>query len=349
MRHRFPTGGWIAALLALAPAAALACGVPLEARITSERALLILDGPRQQLITSVDLSEADPEAAVVFPVPGDPQVDQPPGGDELFGYLQEATRPEVRREERLVWQLSDESTVGGAPAGAELIGRETIGGYDVARLAADDGAALAAWLSENGYRLPPAAEPILAAYAAEGWRFVAVKLAGAAPSGSLAPLRFSYTADRPVYPTRFDALGDDAAALDLYVLSSGRTRVDALETVFAGPTADLDPPPPPALGELLAGRYLTRLRGAGLDPASLSADLVIADAPDDSPYREVLTVYNEVTVAQRAGLVVGLFCIASMSSMAVAIAVGMRRRLDSISPDPDALPRTARARPPTRR
>lgn len=348
MRHIRHVAFLFAVIAALAPSLAGACGIPFEARITYERALLIVDGPRQQLITSVDLSEAAPDAAVVFPVPGEPQVDQPPGGDQLFAYLQEATRPEVRREERLVWSISDETT-GGAPAGAQLLGRETIGGYDVARLAADDGAALGDWLADNGYQLPADAAPILSGYAADGWHFVAVKLANAAPDGSLAPLRFSYTADRPVYPTRLDALGDDAAALDLYVLSSGRTQVDALTTVFAGPASALDPAPPAALADLIGARYLTRLRGDALDPASLSADLTVAPAPDDTPYREVLTIYDEVTIFQRTGLIVGLFCVASGSSMAIAIAIGMRRRLDSISPDPDAQPRTKRARPPSKR
>jgi hypothetical protein len=349
MRHILRFAFCIAALLALAPSIASACGIPFEARITSERALLILDGPRQQLITSVDLSEADPTAAVVFPVPGEPEVDQPPGGDQLFAYLQEATRPTVRREERMVWELNSDETAGGAPSGAVLLGRETIGGYDVARLAADDGAALLGWLSENGYSLPPAAAPILADYAAEGWRFVAVKLADAAPAGSLAPLRFSYSADRPVYPTRFDALGDDSAALDLYVLSSGRSQVDGLETVFAGPSAELDPPPPDALGGLLAGRYLTRLRGEALDPASLSADLTVTAAPDDSPYREVITVYRDVSIVRRAGLLLSVFCIVMLSPMALAIAVGLRRRMDALSPDPEAQPQTKRTRDPRRR
>jgi Uncharacterized protein conserved in bacteria (DUF2330) len=308
--------------------------MPIEAMITREQALLIVDGERQQLIASVQLSEAAPGAAVVLPVPGTPEVDQPAGGDELFAYLAEATRPEVRREERLVWGDPSDGMTGGAAPGAVLLGRETLGGYDVARLAADDGAALQQWLDENGYTMPAAAAPILAAYAADGWSFVAVKLADAAPEGSLAPLRISYRAAQPVYPMRLGALSPQPVAVDLYLLAAGRMQVPALETAFAGPAAQLDPPPAPAVAALLSGApYLTRLRAAALDPASLDADFVADRAPSDEPYREVITLYDDVNILRRTGLLVGLACATSLSGLAIAIAIGFRRRLDSFNPD----------------
>lgn len=333
MRHHALLACCLGAILALAPVGAYACGIPLEAQITHERALLIVEGPRQQLITSVDLIQADPQAAVIFPVPGRPEVDQPPGGEELFSYLEQATRPEIRREQRLVWRVQPEGLDGGAPAGAQLIGRETIGGYDVSRLAADDGAALLAWLAENGYSLPPPAEPILGAYAAEGWSFVAVKLAAAAPEGSLAPLRISYTAERPVYPMRLGALSDRPVSVDLYLLGDGRYSLDALETAFAGPVDQLDPPPPAELAGLLTGAYLTKLRGEALEPASLGADFLPVPAPDNTPYREVVTVYEEISILQRGGLIMGLFCVVILSSLALGTAIGVRRRIDALSPD----------------
>jgi len=347
MRHHLPAAFCVAALLALAPVLAHACGIPFEARITYERALLIVDGERQQLITSVDLSEANPAAAVIFPIPGEPQVDQPPGGDALFAYLQEATRPEVRREQRLVWR-SDGDGAGAAGGGSALLGRETLGGYDVARLAGESGAVLA-WLDQNGYQLPPAAAPILAAYAAEGWRFVAVKLADAAPNGSLAPLRISYQAERALYPMRLGALSDRPVAVDLYVLAAGRMAAERLETTFAGPTMELAPPAPPALARLIDGPYLTRLRSEELDPATLTADFLITPAADDAPFRQVITIYEDIPILERTGIILGLFCVVAMSGLALAVAVGLRRRMDALSPDPEARPRRPRAKNPSRR
>ena len=74
-----------------------------------------------------------------------------------------------------------------------------IGGYDVTRLRADDAGALDDWLDENGYTLPDGAEPILADYVDEDWRFVAIRLAAGA-AGALKPLRVAFDTDAPVYP-----------------------------------------------------------------------------------------------------------------------------------------------------
>ena len=66
----------VALLAALAPVAALACGMPLSARIPSEQALIVFANGREEIITSVHLRSDKPGAAVVFPVPGVPEVDE---------------------------------------------------------------------------------------------------------------------------------------------------------------------------------------------------------------------------------------------------------------------------------
>lgn len=333
--------GALAALLALAPAAALACGLPLDARITREQALLILDGPRQQLVATVDLADAAPDAAVLFPVPAAPEaVDQPAGGAALFAYLAEATRPLVRTEQRARWGFRDEGdgAAGGAPpAGVDVLGQEVIGGYEVARLAADDAGALEAWLAENRYSLPPAAGPILAAYVAEGWAFVAVKLAASAPAGSLDPLRISYTSPERVYPMRLGALSDMPVSVDLYVLDAGRAESASMETAYAGPAAALDPAPPPELAAIFDGAaYLTRLRARELDPAALTADFVVGRAASDEPYREEIVVYEDLYMLEEApGVFFAMACLVAITPLSLIGALAIRRRMDAIAPDPD--------------
>lgn len=326
----------LTALLALLPSVALACGMPLEARITYEQALLIVRGDRQELVATVDLSEAAPNAAVIFPVPGEPTVDQPAGGDALFSYLAEATRPEEREEANLRWDLPRPGAVGGAPPDGVLLGRETLGGYDVARLAADDPQALSRWLAENGYEVPLAAQPILAAYVNEGWSFVAVKLAAAAPDGSLSPLRVSYTHPQVVYPMRLGALSDRPVGVDLYVLADHRTQTDRLPTFYAGTVDQLDPQPPAELADLLgAAPYLTRMRALDLAPAGLTSDFVITQAPDDAPYREVVTVYRDVYVLREYGLFGAMVCGCLISVAALIVAFGIVGRINRLAgPDP---------------
>src|SRR3712207_5706084 len=62
-----------------APAAANACGMPLDARIASEQALIVFSGGRETIITSAQLFSEEGGAAVIFPVPGIPEVDVLPG------------------------------------------------------------------------------------------------------------------------------------------------------------------------------------------------------------------------------------------------------------------------------
>src|SRR4051812_39208136 len=91
------------------PAAARACGMPLDARIPAEQALIVFTGGREEIITSVQLQSDKPGAAVIFPVPGEPTVGAV-SSETLFTYLADVTQPQERFEERLVW--SDVETAG---------------------------------------------------------------------------------------------------------------------------------------------------------------------------------------------------------------------------------------------
>ncbi len=324
----------VAIMIALVPGVSRACGLPLAARITFERALLISDGTNQQLIISVDLSEATPHAAVIFPVPAAPTVDQPAGGDGLFSYLSGATQPRIERKIRYVWRTRDMDAVGGTPpltAGVSVLDQQTLGGFTVATVAAADPVALQTWLTENGYVIPAAAQPILKAYVADGWTFVAVKRNAGDPEGSMAPLRMRYTG-APVYPMRLGALSDRPVGVDLFVLSAHRSQVTNLPTIFADPLSSLDPPPAGDIAALLGGApYLTRMRAADLVPASLTSDVTVGQAPNDDPYREIVTIQEDVALSDYVML--GIFlCVAAFSPIAFMLALSIRRRIERLVP-----------------
>jgi hypothetical protein len=328
----------LAILIALAPQAALACGIPFEASIAHEQALLIVDGERQQLITSLQLHAAAADAAVVLPVPGIPeQVDQPAGGDTLFSYLSAATAPLIRTETRLRLGTRPDGSAGSGPGGVELLGAETIGGYDVARLAADDAGALQAWLDANGYSVPPAAAPILDDYVADGWSFVAVKLAQSAPNGSLAPLRVSYRSDRLVYPMRLGVHSEQHGSVDLYVLAANRVTAPTMTTRYAGPSALLDPAPSAELADLFASApYLTWLSAPPPDPAAPPSDAALQAAPSDEPYREEIVRYDDIYIFDGAlGVFLAIICLTGLTPLSIVIALALRRRIYAISPPPD--------------
>jgi hypothetical protein len=262
----------LAATLALAasPAGACACGVAIEATVSSESALVIEQPGREELVLSLDLtSDGSGRAAVVLPVPVVPEVAAIQRGDPL-AYLEQATAPPP--------EAAGGDDAAAAP-GVEVIGRETIGGYDVATLGAGEAEALGPWLADNGYTVPRAADPILAEYVDEGWRFVAIRLAPEA-EGRLKPLVVSFDTDEVVYPMRLAQAGTEPVNLTLYTLADGPRSVDGLEAVWQGDVSELSPRPPPELDELIPeSGYVTRLEALGADPAAFTADLVIEPAP----------------------------------------------------------------------
>ena len=242
-------------------------------------------GGREQLTVSFDILSRDRHGAVVLPVPALPTVTKAP--EELFGYLERATRP----AETVVKVSGDgDLATAGAPGGVRVIGNERIGAFQVVRLAGGSPRALDTWLTVHGYRLPPRARPILASYLRQGWSFVAVRLADRA-DGKLTPLRIAFASTVPIYPMRLDQLSRTPVSVDLYVVGDHRATVRGLSDFYAGRVGALDPPVPASLRASLDGAYLTRLNGSELSPASLTHDFVARRADSDASFRSEIVRY----------------------------------------------------------
>jgi hypothetical protein len=317
--------------------AARACGMPLDARIPSEQALIIFKDGRQEIITSVQLLSDKPGAAVVFPVPNIPEVSAL-AADTLFSYLSQVTRPQERVEELLIWRSRDGAVGGAAPGGVNVLGQEVVGGYSVARLEADDPGALQTWLDENNYSAPPGAEPILRAYIDAGWKFVAVKLApGQKAAGALKPLRMAFASSNIIYPMRLGALADRPLDVLLYVMTDHRVEIPGMETQYAGPVAQLDQAPPQELAAVFTAPYLTKLRNTAIAPNTLIGDFVAGPAASNEPFRKIVVRTVYVDGWNRLALpIAGLVLVILSSSIALGLAFGLRRRMNQIAgPDPE--------------
>jgi hypothetical protein len=311
--------------------------MPLDARIPSEQALITFAGGREEIITSVQILSDKPGAAVIFPVPGIPEVEAL-ASDTLFSFLAEVTRPRERVEEQLIWRLSDGALGGAAPRGVNVLGQEIVGGYSVARLQADDPSALQTWLDQNGYRAPEGAAPILRAYTNAGWAFVAIKLApNLNAAGALKPLRIAFDSHEIVYPMRLGALADRPIDVLLYVLADHRMDIPGMETQYAGPVAQLDRAPPAELTAIFAAPYLTKLRNSTIAPETLNADFVVRPAASDEPFRKVIVRTVYVDAWSRMGLpIAGVVLVILASAVALGFAFGLRRRMNQIAgPEPE--------------
>jgi hypothetical protein len=79
------------------------------------------------------------------------------------------------------------------------------------------------WLTENGYDIPPGGAALVGPYLAEGMYLLALKLTKGSDTGSIRPIKLTYTADSPMIPIKLTAV---AANQDMgvmaWVLSSSR-------------------------------------------------------------------------------------------------------------------------------
>lgn len=101
--------------------------------------------------------------------------------------------------------------------------QETVGPYEVVVLHSSKGEALDAWLTGNGYAIPPSIEPVLQSYIAMQMDFVAMKLAPGANVNAMQPVRVIEPGADPSLPLRMIAAGAGAhVGIALWVVSEGR-------------------------------------------------------------------------------------------------------------------------------
>jgi hypothetical protein len=104
--------------------------------------------------------------------------------------------------------------------GFERPSTRVIGPYELVHLGPEDPSALTAWLGEHGYAVPDEIAPVIAAYLAEGYGFLGVRLLLAHGPDATRPLRVSGAGVAPVVPLRMLAAGAaEVIPLDLWVIA----------------------------------------------------------------------------------------------------------------------------------
>ena len=342
---------WVGVVLALllgglttslaAPAWACGCGAYIPdqkgASVVDERALVAWDGSREDILMSLRVTGSSGSAAWVMPVPSAAQVSL--GEAETFEELGRLTAPRIEYRDSwwptFNWLTAggpSEGAMAGAPpgAGVNVLGRQRIGPFDVTRLAAQDPAALAKWLTDNGFPHPDGLDANLAPYVADGWEIVAVKLAPAATgeslTGDLQPLRLSFASDAVVYPMRLSRSASSPQTVDLFVLADHRMDPTSIPVADNTPTLEFAGPidgsgVSPALADFVGdGAFLTRWNNTLLEPASIDGDYIFEPAADDTTYQRV--IYRE----RNRGDLTGLTLIALVGAGGIAVTVAMFRR-----------------------
>jgi len=109
----------------------------------------------------------------------------------------------------------------GAPP-VEVLAHEVVGPYETVQLKSDDPQALSNWLADNGYTIPDEVAPVIAAYVAEQFNFLALKLVPGQGIDAMRPVRVTSAGSSPTLPLRMVAAGTGAVTpITLWVMGEG--------------------------------------------------------------------------------------------------------------------------------
>lgn len=125
------------------------------------------------------------------------------------------------------------TTTAGAIA---VLRREEVGPYETVTLRGHAPGAVAAWLRDDGFAVADAAIPVLDAYAAEGFDFIALRLRADRAVAAMRPVRVISPRGAPVLPLRMIGAGAaERVAVTLYVIADARWETEG------APTSAIDP------------------------------------------------------------------------------------------------------------
>jgi hypothetical protein len=264
--------------------------MPSSSIMADQKAVLIYREGREDLVISIGLDlrsmESQPEMAWIIPVPSQPEVRIT--DNRLFDELDRISAPEItwkaERRGGFSWSLGAEAM----PQAVEVLERKQVGIYDVAVLSSTEADALLTWLHEEGFQIPDALMAPLEDYIAEGWTFVAMRIAPGADYSAMYnadPVWLSFDAERMVYPMRLTAAHGEPLALRLYVLADHRYELDGFTVEFAG-KSQVEPPDLAMSAVFDREYFFTKLFNESVAPAEMDVDFYPYQAATDEPYRE---------------------------------------------------------------
>ncbi len=112
---------------------------------------------------------------------------------------------------------------GASHNGVTVTGQAQVGPYETVQLHSTDGSALTNWLTSNGFSVPSGATPILAAYVAQQFDFLAMKLIPGKGVEAMQPVRVTSTGSSATLPMRMVSIGTGATTgITLWVVANGR-------------------------------------------------------------------------------------------------------------------------------
>jgi uncharacterized protein DUF2330 len=202
--------------------------------VTDERMLLAVSTTQSTLYDQLEYAGNPASFAWVLPIRG--TVDVGLSADVLFDSFDALTAtqivapPQNCPTQPSCPSLGSESTSAGfaanggsANATVTVTKQENVGPYDTVQLHSTDASALDNWLAQNGFVIPAAEQPVIAAYVAEGFDFLAMKLLPNQGVQAMRPVRVTTPGASLSLPLRMASIGTGATVgITIWVVSDGR-------------------------------------------------------------------------------------------------------------------------------
>jgi hypothetical protein len=204
--------------------------------VNDHRMILTISKDQSTLYDQIKYTGSPASFGWVLPIAG--TVDVGLSSDLLFSTLDQQTQTRVVQPPlncppfpEGCFQGGSSSSSGGFAAGAaapnedgvSVIKNEVVGPYETVQLASDNANALNEWLAKNGYVVPQDVQPVIAAYVAEKFNFLALKLQPGQGVQDMRPVRVTTSGAGAVLPLRMVAAGTGpTVGITLWVLSEGR-------------------------------------------------------------------------------------------------------------------------------
>ncbi|MDI1477855.1 DUF2330 domain-containing protein [Polyangium sp. y55x31] len=245
MRFGFVVPALAATLLAFLTSTneAAACGgcfvPPSQSTVVSAHRMALSISPKQTVLWDQIQYDGDPESfAWVLPVKPGAVIEV--STDAWFDTLDAATTTQIFQApvdcgngsssfgcgDALAgrsFSASEDGSNGGGGPSVTVVHRGTVGPYQTVTLSTDTPGALNTWLEGAGYDIDPSTQPVIDAYVAEKFDFIAIKLLPGKDVKAMTPVRIVQPGASPTLPLRMVAIGSGAnVAITLFMITEGR-------------------------------------------------------------------------------------------------------------------------------
>jgi hypothetical protein len=200
--------------------------------VTDHRMIFTIGKDQSTLYDQIRYTGAPSSFAWVLPISGEVTVGL--SADVVFTVLDQLTQTTVMPPPMNCPPMPSGCALAGsarlADAGAafdhngvDVIRREVVGPYETVQLSATTPNALRDWLTKNGFAVPAEVAPVVDAYVAEKFNFLALKLLPNKGTQDMRPVRVTTRGANVALPLRMVAAGTGATVgISLWVFGEGR-------------------------------------------------------------------------------------------------------------------------------